>query len=46
MSNVAETERFNALWEEEEALWNVKAEKYKLVEKKQKVFKGLLMNSV
>lgn len=46
MSKVAETERFIAVQEEEEALWNVKAEKYKLVEKKQKVFKGLLMNSI
>ena len=38
MSKVAETERFIAVWEEEEALWNVKAEKNKIIEEKTKGF--------
>ena len=38
MSKVAETERLIAVQEEEEALWNVKAEKNKIIEEKTKGF--------
>ena len=38
MNKVVETEKFIALWEEEEALWNVKSEKYKIREERERSF--------